>query len=112
MEKEGLVTGQHTQKLADVGKPLIGFTENAQPFLLATPTKDKATDVQKVKVADADLVEVTGIQTENDGKKAIVEFTTAYENVTPFSVLTTIDFSGKATRKARFLLYGEAVSTG
>lgn len=105
LEKEGLVTVQLTQKLADVGKPLIGFTEKAQPYLLATTPKDKAADVQKVKVADADLVEVTGVQTENDGKNAVVEFTTAYKNATPFSALTTIDFSGKATRKARFSLY-------
>jgi hypothetical protein len=107
LEKEGLLIVQRTQKLADVGKPLIGFTEKAKPYLLATPPRDKAADVQKVKVADADLVEVTAVQTENDGKSAVVEFTTAYKNRTPFSVLTTIDFSGKATRKARLSLFDD-----
>jgi hypothetical protein len=105
LEKRGVVTVQRTQKLADISKPIIGFTDKAQPYLLATPLKDKAADVQKVKIADADLVDVTGVQTENDGKNAVVGFTTAYKNRTPFTVFTTIDFSGKATQKARFSLY-------
>lgn len=104
LEKEGLVSVQRTQKLGDAGKPLIQFTEKAQPYLLATSEKDKSLDVQKVKIADEDLSEVTSVQTENDGKGAVVEYTTAYKNITPFSSLTTINFSGKATRKARFSL--------
>lgn len=107
LEKEGLVTVQRTQKLADVGKPLVQFTPKARPYLLATPPKDKAVDVQRVKVADADLVEVTGVKTENDGKNAVVEYTTAYKNITPFSALTTISFTGKTSRKVRFSLYDD-----
>lgn len=107
LEKEGLVTVQRTQKLADVGKPLVQFTAKAQPYLLATPPKDKAVNIQRVKVADADLIEVTGVKTENDGKNAVVEYTTAYKNITPFSALSTINFDGKATRKARFSLYDD-----
>jgi hypothetical protein len=105
LEKEGLVTVQRTQKLGDVGQPLIQFTEKAQPYLLHTPEKEKATDVQKVKIADEDLVEITGIKTENDGKDALVEYTTAYKNTTPFSALMPVDFSDKRNvRKARFSL--------
>ncbi|RPD44014.1 hypothetical protein [Paracnuella aquatica] len=87
LEKEGLVSVQRTQKLGDVGKSLIQFTAKAQSYLLATPEKDKSLDVQKVKIADEDLSEVTSVQTENDGKGAVVEYTTAYKNITPFSPL-------------------------
>ena len=105
LDKEGLLTVQRTQKLSDIGKPLIHFTAKAQPYLLSTPAEEKALDVQKVKVADADIVEVTDVKTENEGKNAVVEYTTSYKNVTPFSVLTTRNLNGKATQKARFSLY-------
>jgi hypothetical protein len=107
LENKGLVTVQQTQKLGNVGTPLVRFTDKAQPYLVATPEKDKAIDVQKVKLADEDLVEVTAVSTENGGKSAMVEYTTAYQNITPFSALTTIDFTTKATRKARFRLGNE-----
>ncbi len=107
LKVQGLVTIQHTQKLADVGKPLIKFTSKAQAYLLSTPSKDKAIDVQKVKIADADLAEVTGIKTENDGKNAVAEFTTTYKNITPFSALTTINFNKKSAHKVRFSLYDD-----
>lgn len=105
LEKEGLVTVQRTQKLGDVGKPLIQFTSKAQPFLLATPEKDRAIYVQKVKLADEDLVEVRGIKTKEDGKQAVAEYTTAYKNVSGFSALTKVNFNQLATRKANFALY-------
>lgn len=107
LEMQGLVTIQHTQKLIDVGNPLIKFTLKAQNYLLSTPAKDKAIDVQKVKIADADLAEVTGIKTENDGKNAVAEFTTTYKNITPFSALTTINFNKKITRKVHFSRYDD-----
>jgi hypothetical protein len=89
LEKERLLTVQRTQKLSDVGKPLIQFTSNAQPYLLPTPEKEKAIHVQKVKLADEDLVEVTGIKTTEDGKQAVAEYTTAYKNVNGFSANKT-----------------------
>lgn len=107
LESAGLVIVQRTQKLGDVGKPLISFTEKAQPYLLETPEKDKVLDVQKVKIADTDLVEVTGVKTESDGKNAVVEYATAYKNVTPFSALTTINFNQRTTHKARFSLFDD-----
>lgn len=105
LEKEGLVTVQRTQKLGDVGKPLVEFTSKAQPYLLPTPEKDKAIHVQKVKLADEDLVEVTGIKIMEDGKQAVAEYTTSYKNVSGFSALTDINFSKSATHKANFSLY-------
>lgn len=107
LEVQGMVTIQHIQKLADVGNPLIKFTPKAQAYLLPTPSKDKAIDVQKVKIADADLAEVTGIKTENDGKNAVAEFTVTYKNITPFSALTTINFNKKSTHTVLFSLYDD-----
>lgn len=107
LEKEGLVTVQRTQKLGDVGKPLVEFTSKAQPYLLPTPDKQKAIHVQKVKLADEDLVEVTGIKTMEDGKQAVAEYTTAYKNVSGFSALTDINFNKPATHKANFALYDD-----
>lgn len=51
LESEGLVTVQRIQKLIDVGKPFIAFTAKAQPFLLATSEKDKATSDTESKVS-------------------------------------------------------------
>lgn len=107
LEKEGLVTVQRTQKLGDVGKPLVQFTSKAQPYLLSTPEKEKAIHVQKVKLADEDLVEVTGITIMEDGKQAVAEYTTAYKNVSGFSALTDINFNKTATHKANFTLYDD-----
>lgn len=107
LEKEGLVTVQRTQKLGDVGKPLVEFTSKAQAYLLPTPEKDKAIHLQKVKLADEDLVEVTGIKTMEDGKQAVAEYTTAYKNVSGFSALTDINFNQTATHKANFSLYDD-----
>lgn len=62
------------------GNPIVEFTEKAKPYLLPTSKEDQAMHIQKVKLADEDLVEVTGIQKSGDGKTAIVEFTTGLQN--------------------------------
>jgi hypothetical protein len=102
-----VVTVQRTQKLADAGKPLITFNAKAQTLLISTPEKDKAVHVKKVKLAEEDLVEVTNIRTNGQGNKAVVDYTTAFKNVTPFVKLTTDDFTVKKTNKARFALVDE-----
>jgi hypothetical protein len=107
LESAGLVTVQHTQKLADAGKPLITFTEKAKSFLLPTPEKDKAVHVQKVKLAEEELIEVTNIRTNGTGNKAVVDYTTTFKNITPFVKLTTDDFTEKKTNKAYFALGDE-----
>lgn len=107
LEKDGLVIVQRTQRLGDAGKPLVEFTSKAQPYLLPTSEKDKAIHVQKIKLADEDLVEVTGITTMEDGKQAVAAYTTAYKNVSNFSVLTDINFKKPTTRKAKFTLYDD-----
>ena len=46
LEEQGLVTVQRNQKIKDVGKPLIEFTDKAKPYLLPTPEKDKKMDIE------------------------------------------------------------------
>lgn len=107
LEAQGLLTVQRTQKLGDIGSPLIHFTDKARAYLLPTSESNKSSNIQKVKVADEELVEVTGIKTGQLGKDAVVEFTTAYKNLTPFSVLVPTNFKQQATRKANFALYDD-----
>ncbi len=107
LEEKGLVTVQRTQKLKDIGKPLISFTEKAKPYLLPTPEKDKKFEIQKVKIAEEEFVNVTGIQMSEDDKNAIAEYTTAYKNVSDFSALINRDYNKPDTHKAYFALYDD-----
>ena len=104
LETNGFVTVQKTQKLKDAGSPLVLFPEKAQPYLLPTPEKDKALDVQKVKVADE---EVKNLSINPDGKNkniVWVEYTTVYKNITPFSVLMKRNLNEPARHKVQFSL--------
>lgn len=87
LEEKGLLTVQRTQKLGDVGAPLIQLTETAKPYLLPTPEKDKAIHVQKVKLADEVLEAIQSITLSENGKSATVSYSTRYTNFTPFNVL-------------------------
>ncbi|MBF9252253.1 hypothetical protein I2I11_03020 [Pontibacter sp. 172403-2] len=107
LETQGLLTVQRTQKLSDIGKPIIEFSSKAQPYLLPTPEQDKSINVQKVKLAEEELKEVTGIKMMNDGKSAVAEYTTIYKNVTPFSTLVNTDFKKEDTHQANFGLYDD-----
>ena len=107
LEEKGLVTVQRTQKLKDIGKPLIEFTDKAKANLLSTPEKDKEIHIQKVKIADEEFVNVTGIQTSEGGKNAVAEYTTAYKNVNGFSSLINKDYNKPDTHKAYFVLYDD-----
>ena len=107
LETDGLLKVQRTQKLREVGSPLIHLTDKAQAYLLPTPEKDKSSNIQKVKLGEEQLVEVTGITTSESGKDAVVEYTTAYKDLTPFSVLVATDYKQIASRKANFSLDNE-----
>jgi hypothetical protein len=107
LETQGLLTVQRTQKLGDVGKPIIELSGKAQPYLLPTPEKDKSINVQKVKLAEKELKEITGIKMTEDGKTAVAEYTTTYKNVTPFSALVNTDFKKEDTHQANFTLYDD-----
>ena len=103
LEDEGLITVQQTQSLNDVGEPLISFTEKAEEYLL--PVDDKK--IQQVKVADEVIEEVTGIQMEDDGNRAVVEYKTTFSNITPFAKLSKLNLEEENVRRVDFELYDD-----
>jgi hypothetical protein len=104
LETSGMVTVQKTQKLKDIGKPLVQLTEKANPYLLLTPDKDKVLDVQKVKIADEKINDVQ-INPDPENKNTVwVEYTTVYKNVTPFGVLMKKDLKKPVQHKVQFSL--------
>ena len=107
LESNGLVTVKKTQSLSEVGQPLIHLTDKAQPYLLPQSEEDRKIYMQKVKIADRELVEITGIKSESDGKNALVEYKISYKNVSPFAPLVQHDLKQPALRKAYFSRYDD-----
>ena len=107
LEKSGYVTVQRTRKIMEIGKPIISFTDKAKPYVLPQTQEDKESGVWRVKIADEVLEEVTGIQLLEGGKNAVVEYKTAYKNITPLSKLARFSLADKNTQKARFSLYDD-----
>lgn len=107
LESSGMLTVQRIQKMMDIGKPIITFTNKAKPYLLPTPEKDRKSDIQLVKIADQELEEITGVQLLDDEKHAVVEYKTSFKNITPFSVLSNLKLNEKNTYKAYFSLYDD-----
>ena len=70
--------------LSDIGNPIISFTDKAKPFLLPVTDEDKKSKVQKVKIADEDLEEITGVQMLDGNKQAVVEYRTSYKHILRF----------------------------
>lgn len=106
VEKEGYITIQRTQKMKDIGKPLIYFTDKAEPYLLPTPEADKAHSIQKVKLADVELKEVTSVTNNESDKCAVVEYMTVYKNITPFAALVVKDVTAPKAHKVYLSLHG------
>ncbi|WP_374163817.1 hypothetical protein [Arcticibacter sp. MXS-1] len=107
LESDGLLTVQRTQNLSDAGKPLITFTEKGKTYLVPQTEEDKKYNIQRVKIADEAIEEVTGIQMLDGDKKAVVEYTTSYTNVTPFARLSKKKLDEKESHKADFVLYDD-----
>jgi len=107
LESSGLLTVQRTQKLIDVGKPLITFTDMAKPYLLPTSDEDHKDNIQLVKIADEDFEEITGVQLLDGEKHAVVEYKTSFKNITPFSPLSRLKLNEKNIHKAYFSLYDD-----
>ncbi len=89
LEKNGMVTIMHTQKLKDVGKSLIRFTDKARPYFLPSPEKNKNLDIQRVKIAEEVIVNLKILDVMD--KTTSVEYTTDYKNITPFAALLKMD---------------------
>lgn len=107
LEEEGYITLKRKQTLAEMGSPFIFFTDKAKPYLLETPEKDKKIDIQKVKLAEQHFNEITGMQILKNDKKAIVEYTVVYKNVTPFVAISNLKIEPKVDKKAYFALYDD-----
>ncbi|MFX1705731.1 hypothetical protein PV783_17315 [Chitinophaga sp. CC14] len=107
LEQEGYITLKRKQTLAEMGTPFIFFTDKAKPYLMETPEKDKKIMVQKVKLAEQHFGEITGMQMLKNDKKAIVEYTYVYKNVTPFVAISNLKIEPKESRKAYFALYDD-----
>lgn len=85
--EKSLITVKLPTSIDNVGQPLIAFTENARPYLVDTPDQSKSIDVQRVKIANEDIKEVTSIDLSPDGSSAEVTYTTSLTDLTPFVVL-------------------------
>jgi hypothetical protein len=105
LEAAGMVIVHRTLKFKDVGvKPIIEFTDKAKPYLLTTSKEDQSAKIQKVKIADEDISEVTAIVPDKSNNTAVVEYTIIYKNITPFSVLMKKDLKQPDKQTAYFAL--------
>ena len=104
--RDGYVTAQLSHTPADIGKPLVYFTEQAQPFLIPTDDTLKSFDIQRIKVADEVLKHVRNIEINPQGNKAVVDYTTEFVNLTPFIVLYQ-DVTGEQQRRTFFTKEGD-----
>lgn len=107
LEDMGFLTVDRTQKLKDVGNPLIYFSSKAAPYFLPVPEEDKRSPIQRVKLADEVFNEVTGIKTSSNRKSAVVLYTTNYVHITPFAVLVKSDLHKPRNNKIYLSLYDD-----
>jgi len=106
LETTGLAVVQKHQKLRDVGSSLILLTDKATPYLLPTSAKDKTLNIQKVKIADEDIADVTIVENGANENALLVEYTTTYINVTPFAALITPGLQRSKRHRAYFSFQG------
>lgn len=106
LEKLGYITFNRQRKFLD-DRPYIEFTPKAKPFFLETPKSDQEKQVQKIKISDVVLGEVTGVKMLNENKSAVVEYTIKYINITPFVELYPGMFTQIDTVKAYFSLFDD-----
>lgn len=102
LEKEGYVKIIQNQKLADVGKPLIRFTEKAKPFLIPQTDKDRKNNIQRVKVAEEFVKEILNVKMEDDGQSALVEYKSLLKGKTPFYKASEIEEEDESFKQAKF----------
>ena len=73
--EKGFVKVLQSKKFGDT-TAFVSFTTAAKPYLLHTPTDDKISKIQRVKVADEEFGAIKEIRMMSSGNKAIVEYTT------------------------------------
>jgi len=105
LESSGMVTLQKDGNIVP-HQPRIFFTEKAKPYLLGPPQGKTGEQAENVKVADMDIIEVTGIATSKDGKTAALDYVVGYSNLSPFKVLIP-GVEKPEKRKEYFRLYDD-----
>lgn len=105
LEAAGIVTFAKAGN-PEAHQPRIFFTEKAKPFLLGPPQGRTAEQAENVKVADMNIIKVTGVATSKDGKTAAVDFMIGYSNLTPFKVLVP-GVAESENKKEHFRLYDD-----
>lgn len=111
LEESGLVVIERTRKIGDIGRPIISFTAKASPYLLPQSDRDKSDGIQRVKIADEAVEEVTGIKILDGDNKAIAEVKTSFQNISPFYSLSKLELNKGKMRKVNFVLYDDGWST-
>jgi hypothetical protein len=100
--RDGFVTTpQHTA--ADIGKPLIYFTDKATPYFLPTSDTLKSFDAQKVRIATESFLRVVNIEINPSGNQAVVDYLTRIEDRTPFAVLYQQNMDDEQPRRTFFM---------
>jgi hypothetical protein len=107
LETNGYIVVKHTQRMMDEGKPIVTLTDKSTEFLLPAEATDKDYKIQRVRVGELDMVEVTGVKMLGKGKKAVAEYTTQFRKLTPFAVLRGLTPDKVNTEKAYFSLYDD-----
>lgn len=107
LEDKGYLTVDRTQKLKDIGKPIIHLTDKAKPYLLPTPKEDQISKIQRIKLAEEHLKEITSIKISASRKNAVVEYAVTYKNISPFAVLIKRNLQKPDTTKAYLSLYDD-----
>jgi hypothetical protein len=102
LERDGWLRVLRTQKLGDMGKPLVFFDDKAAKYFLPTPIKDTA-KLQIVRIADMDVDQITAIKVEQNSAK--VEYTMVYKNISPFAVLLNKPINATQRHYACFELF-------
>jgi hypothetical protein len=106
LDTDGYVTTKKKKKLGD-STGWVSFTEKASPYLLETPAADKKNLIQKVKAGEEHLAEIASVKQADDGKSAIVSYTTKI-STTPFGRLIKLSDGAVKQRTAQLIRYNDA----
>ncbi|QNL48893.1 hypothetical protein H8S90_19355 [Olivibacter sp. SDN3] len=102
LEKEGLVKVERNRKSGNNEGNVIEFTEAAKTYFLE-PDKGQLSSVQRVKVAEEVLGEVTSLEIDEEGKSAKATYTTKFTGVTPFAKLEKKAFGEPRSHEVKFI---------
>lgn len=106
LDAEGYVTTKKTKKLGDT-TGWLSFTEKATPYLLETAAEDRQHQIQKIKAGEEQLGDVVSVEQDDEGKSAVVHYTTKI-STTPFGKLIKLSDGTVKQRSAYLIKYDDA----